>query len=235
MTERLHTAQATILDILRHTQEARFSALMRPTGMTSDTFKFHLQKMTRLGYVYRTAAGGYQLTAAGKEFANNIDDQELQRQRQPKLSILIIVSKPSSDGQRTYLFQQRKRNPFYNWWGLLSGPAQWGEAIEETAARELHKQTGLKATCTVRSFYRQRNYSKDTNQLLEDKLFAIVEATDIQGEPQNTWPGGHNQWMTLIEYKQQTHHFDSDLPALAALQSAQPFTAQDIQYDTQAY
>ena len=235
MTERLHAAQATILDILRHTEEARFSALMRPTGMTSDTFKFHLQKVVKLGYVYKTAAGGYQLTAAGKEFANNIDDQELQRQKQPKLSVLLIVSKTNQDGERLYLFQKRLRNPFYGRWGLLSGPVRWGESIEETAVRELHKQTRLTAACTVRSFYRQRDFDKASRQRLEDKLFAIVEATDLQAELQNNWPGGHNEWMTMAEYERLPLHFASDQYALAAVRNNRSYISQDISYDSKDY
>ena len=47
----LHKTQASILHSLRYAESERFNSLMHPTDQTSDTFKFHLRKLVKLGYV----------------------------------------------------------------------------------------------------------------------------------------------------------------------------------------
>src|SRR5687768_2274785 len=98
MNTPLHRSQISILDTLRHTTEASFSVLMRPTGMQSDTFKFHIRKLLQSGYVEKTSSGVYTLTAVGKEYANDLDDTQRTVQKQPKLSLAIIVNRTAADG-----------------------------------------------------------------------------------------------------------------------------------------
>ena len=57
---------------------------------------------------------------------------------------------------------------------------RWGEAFEEAAGRELAKQTGLTADFAARLFYRQRDYETTSDALLEDKLFVVLEAVNVQ-------------------------------------------------------
>jgi len=188
---------------------------MHPTGMQSDTFKFHIRKLLHLGYVQKLPSGEYALTPAGKEYANDLDDARRTIQKQPKLSLTIVVSRTNEDGTVEYLMQQRRRNPFYGYWGCISGPARWGEDFSVTAAEELHKQTGLSADCTVSSFMRQTDV--EAEGILEDKLFVVLKATVTSGTLSNVWRGGHNQWMTMQEVLQQEHRFaqTTDLIQLA--------------------
>ena len=138
---------------LRRGQSARFSELMRPTGLTSDSFKFHLRRLQDYGWLQKMPDGSYSLTPAGKELANNLDEVRRTIQKQPKLSVLIVAER-TVDGISQYLLQRRLRQPYYGFWGLLSGPVGWGESLEAAAQRELLKQTGFTACCTVRSFLR---------------------------------------------------------------------------------
>jgi len=220
----MHKVQASILKSLRRKKSASFSTLMKPTGLLSDAFKFHLQKLVQTGYISKLAAGHYSLTPKGKEFANNLDDEQHAVQKQPKLSVLLVVPRRTTNGKVDYLVQRRQRNPFLGFWGLLSGPVQWGELPEDTAARELRKQTELEATFSVRMFYRQRDYRADTKQLLEDKLFAVVVASGLKGALANTWSGGHNSWVELDEVeKADEKYFPATQSILKALDSDKPY------------
>ncbi len=235
MTHQLHKVQVSILDSLRHTETARFSTLMRPTGLQSDSFKFYLRKLVVAGYVEKIENGHYRLTAKGKEFANNLNEAQLTIQRQPKLSLLIIVQKQHEYNEPLYLFQQRRRNPFFGFWGYISGPMQWDEDVEETATRELKKQTGLKATCKIQALYRQRDHETDKDLLLEDKLFVIMQATGVSGQLTNTWHGGHNQWMSMHELKKQPKYFTAVDHAVGILKTGQVYTSQRTIYKPGEY
>jgi ADP-ribose pyrophosphatase YjhB (NUDIX family)/predicted transcriptional regulator len=232
----LHAIQISVLHSLRHHADGmRFSALMRPTGLTSDNFKFHVRKLVADGYVEKTGDGIYRLTPAGKEFANTVDEQRNTIQRQPKLSVLVLVREPGGRGQPRYLFQERRRSPYYGYWSCIGGPVQWGEDATDTATNELRKQTGLQARCEIRGFYRVNDIAEETGELLEDKLFIILEAADVQGVLSNEWYGGHNQWMTEQEFKQQPRYFSSVLEALAMIRTDQTYMAQKKYYSLEEY
>lgn len=226
----IHKTQASILFSLRHAASASFSELMRPTGLESDSFKFHLQKLVKVGLVQKSAGGEYSLTAKGKEFANNIDTPNLELKHRPKISMLILPSRRTEKGLE-YLMQQRKRQPYFGYWGNLSGPVLWGESIEEAAARELLKQTGLQGKLAVHATYRQRDFVRGTQTMLEDKIFLIVEATHLTGELVTDWRGGHNQWMTLREFATLPKQFTATPKIIAAMEQGLPYISQDVFYD----
>lgn len=234
-TRQLHKAQFSILYALRHAESARYSELMRPTKLESDVFKFHIRKLAQLQLVQKMADGTYQLTALGKETANNIDRVAKTIQKQPKLSALLVVTRRNSLGQTEYLMQQRLRNPFYQYWGFLSGPIRWGTSAEETARHELQKQTGLEAQFSVRGFYRQRDFADDTNQLLEDKLFTVLCAENPTGELNNSWPGGLNKWLTASHLQTLPHLFDTTINTISMIESKQTYMMQDLQHASEDY
>lgn len=233
----LHGVQATTLYSLRHIETARFSELMKLTTLTSDEFKFHLRRLATLGYLTKTSDGRYKLTAVGKEFANNLDDAKRVVQKQPKLSVLLTVPRLDTKGvpSQQYLFQQRKRNPYFGFWGSIGGPVQWDETFEETATRELNKQTGLTADFTVRLFYRQRDYDKESGTLFEDKLFVVLEATNVRGRLTNAWHGGTNQWLSAEEFKAQDNYFTSSYEVIELLRSNTTYTSQKAVYAQNEY
>ena len=235
MKASLHKVQISILDTLRHVESSKFSTLMQPTNLQSDTFKFHIRALVNSMLIRKVATGNYQLTPQGKELANNLSGSNMSRRRQPKLSVLVIVAKQQKDqNEPLYLFQERHRNPYYGFWSCIGGPILWGEATEDAGARELTKQTGLTAVCEVRTFYRKRDYSQ-AGELLEDKMFVILEATKVQGELTNSWQGGHNRWLTLADFKKQPKHFSSVYDAIFAIQNHQIYTSQEVTYSSDDY
>lgn len=228
----LHRVEILILRTLRRNISARFNELMKPTGLQSDAFKFYIHRLRELGYVEKDDSGDYTLTTKGKEFANNLDEETAMIQKQPKLSMIITVTKPDDASQ--LLFQRRLRHPYYNFYGAISGPIKWGEEIEAAAARELTKQTGLTATYKVVGFYRQKDRD-ETGVILEDKLFAVVEATVEQSDLSNTWSGGHNEWMTIEAYRGQEKRFLSTDGILQMLAANHTYASEEASYAQDEY
>jgi hypothetical protein len=206
---------------------------MKPTELKSDAFKFYVRRLRELGYISKDEDGNYSLTAVGKEFANNLDEDTAMIQKQPKLSILIIIPKPKDETR--FLFQRRLRQPYYDFYGQLSGPVKWGEEIEVTAARELTKQTGLVGDCKVMGFYRQKDFDNTAELLLEDKLFAIVEAIVKDEVLENSWSGGYNEWMTLEEYMQKEKRFPATERVLAMRATNQTYASEMASYAPEEY
>lgn len=233
--QKLHKAQISTLYVLRHTMSARFSELQKAAGLESDTFKFHLQTLQKAGYITKASTGAYELTIEGREFANNLDETRRTVHKQPKLSMLLVVTRQNTAGQTEYLVQERLRRPFYGYVACPSGPMQWGEVAEVTATQELTKQSGLSATFVVRGQYRQRDYSAVDDTLLEDKLFIVMVATATQGVLQNTWPYGKNTWMTFEAIQQLPKCFDSFLGVLAMLQAGQVVASGETYYQPDSY
>jgi ADP-ribose pyrophosphatase YjhB (NUDIX family)/predicted transcriptional regulator len=230
----LHKAEVSILKSLRLAEHARFSELMHPTGLTSDNFKFYLRNLVRLGWVKKSPDGDYALTSNGKELANNLDETRLTLQKQAKVSVLIVASRTGVTGEPEYAFQQRQRHPYYGFWGVLSGPVQWGEGVEEAAKMELRKQTGLLGECEVRAFCRITDYVSD-GMLLEDKLFAVVLANHCRGLLDASWKGGRNAWMTLKELTHQAKHFEYTAAIIGLIESGKPYASFIGRYEPQDY
>lgn len=207
--QQLHKAQISILDMLRHTEEARFSDLMQPTGLTSDAFKFHIRKLAQAGVAEKTSDRTYRLTAYGKEIANTINRETRAAQKQPKQSVMVIISRTTDKGDIEYLLQQRLRNPFYHYWSFITGPIRWGEEPEAVAARELAKQTGLQATLAVSGFYRERTYDKVTGELLADTFFTVMTVHGTIAGTLRAWESGQSAWMTIRELEAQEKYFTS--------------------------
>ena len=230
----LHKAEVSILKSLRKMEGSRFSELMRPTGLTSDNFKFYLRNLVKLGWIEKDTTGNYALTPGGKELANNLDETRQTVQRQPKISVLVVASRQRTDGETEYLLQRRLRHPYYGFWGLISGPVQWGESFEETAEAELYKQTGLVAKCAVRSFCRSSDYDMD-DELLEDKLFAIMLAQGVRGEISTPWGGGKSQWMTLAKLLTQDKYFPLTADQIRLAEKGVTYTAAKPRYALAEY
>lgn len=233
--QELHATQLSILDTLRHTPAASFSALMQPTGMTSDVFKFHVRSLLKGGYISKQAGGNYRLTDRGKEYANNLDTSRSGLQKQPKLSVLVFASRTNANGKTEYVFQKRLRKPYYGYWSVIGGPVQWGEPAETTAARELHKQTGLTATFEICSFYRKRDYAISDRSLLEDKLFILLKAHGLSGELANSWHGGQNQWLTVTAFKKQSPIFEETLHMITMLEQGDTYRSSQTLYNSEQY
>jgi ADP-ribose pyrophosphatase YjhB (NUDIX family) len=209
----LHKTQISILHSLRYSSNERFSTLMKPTRHMSDTFKFHLQKLIKLGHIEKLASGEYSLTPSGKLYANALDEANGTAKKQPKLSVLVVAQKKEQGGTLKYLLFKRSRNPFMGYWAAITDVVRRGETFNDAARRVLYKHTGLHSDFDMASMARVRNFANESNVLLEDVTFAVMLAKNISGSLHNDYPGGKNAWLSIDELLTKEKHFES-LPAI---------------------
>ena len=194
----IHAAQTSILRELLFRPEAGYAELQKPTGLSSDHFNFHIKRLVELGFVRKREPGTYSLTPRGKEYANKLDTDNNTIERQPKVTVLLAITK-EENGRRQYLFQERLKHPYYGYWGFPSGKMRWGETIIETAARELMEETGLEADCRFLGIYHEHTRQAETDELLEDKIFLAVHCENPRGELIERFEGGRNAWLLESE------------------------------------
>lgn len=129
---------------------------------------------------------------------------------------------------RNIRFNSACGSPIMDFWGCISGPAKWGEEFEDTARAELLKQTGIDASCKVRSFLRARDIDDSTDDLLEDKLSVIMQATIVDSNPINSaWSGGQTTWQTLAEFERHDKRFANTAAMLTGAHHNTPHSTTD--------
>jgi len=225
----LHKTQASILHSLRYAESERFNSLMHPTGQTSDTFKFHLRKLVKLGYVTKLDNGKYQLTVSGKEYANVLDEQIRLPKKQPKLAVMLLVTRQLNN-ETQYLLYKRKVNPFYGYWTAMSDAVLWGETFEDAALKRLKKHAGYEADFSINSMVRMRNSIDIASKPAEDILFAVMESSNLRGEPHSQYAGGVPEWLTISELLKQQNYFPSLLMIIKNAESKQKTLEIDAVY-----
>lgn len=229
----LHPAQTSVLYALRHTKDARFSELLKNTSMESDVFKFHVRKLQSLGLITKQASGNYSLSAVGKEFANRLDEESGELLKQPKPSIIMVV-RSKKRGETYFLSQKRLREPFRNFWGVISAPIIAGQSVLDIAASELLKQTGIRADFVVRGSVRVIDYD-DKDILLEDKLFTILTADIEDCPPPHAWYSGESMWTTRAELLARKPVFPMTSQILEFIDSDDVFLELTHHYDSADY
>ena len=229
-----HETQITILRHLLFHLQVGFADLQRETDLTSDHFNFHIKKLVEEGYVGKIDKQ-YMLTRKGKEYANRMDTDENEIEKQPKVSVAITIERKGPKGEREFLFQQRKKNPYYDFWGRVGGKIRWGETVIEAANRELKEETGLEADFEYKLLYHKRDFDKATNELLEDKIFLCVYSDNCRGEIKEEFEGGINRWMTDKEFHKQPKRFVSVDDFQNLIDRGEVFAERKFYYDESEY
>lgn len=205
---KIHDVQTCILRELLFKPDEGFAKLQKNTGLDSDHFKFHIARLVELGYVEKHKPGKYRLTQSGKEHANKLDTDTNTIERQPKISVIITGWRTRVDTKELeFLVQERLKNPYFGYWARIGGKIRWGEEILEASARELKEETGLEADLEYKGLYHKMDYRSDSKEILEDKFFLLIKATNFQGQLIENFEGGRNAWMTSEEINSQPKVF----------------------------
>lgn len=204
--KQLHPAHVAILRVLLFRPDARFAELQKEAGLSSDHFNFYLKQLLDEEFITKNEQGAYSLTFKGKEFANRFDTDARTVERQPKVAVCLMIY--NAGGKN--LVQQRLKQPFYGYWGRPTGKIRWGESIIDAAARELMEETGLTADLQFESVYHKMDYNEQTGELLEDKIFFVVEGHNPKGKLIEAFEGGRNAWMDTDEYHSQELTFENN-------------------------
>ena len=123
----IHEAQTKILRELLFLPATNFTDLQKVSGLESDHVKFHIKRLVELGYVEKNGAR-YLLSIKGKEYANKLDTDAGVIERQPKVAVLLVVER-EHHGTKEYLLQERRKHPYFGYWGAPTGKVRWGESI----------------------------------------------------------------------------------------------------------
>lgn len=200
-----HKHQMIILRTLLLQPDAGFAELQKRMQVESDAANFHIKQLMHAGYADKNNEGRYTLTRRGKEYANRMDTDQHVIEKQPKLSVVLIIE--NDDGK--ILAQQRLKQPYYGYWGRPTGKIGWGEKITEAAARELLEETGLTAELEMKGLYHKIDIVKGSGELLEDKYFCLVYGKQPSGELIAEDEGHHNAWLTHEELLKKDKVFQS--------------------------
>ena len=227
-----HEAQMKILRHLLLSPSAGFAELQKKTGLTSDHANFHIKKLVEVGYMQKDGSDKYTLTRIGKEYANRMDTDDNVIEKQPKISVALIVE--NDEGK--FLAQQRLKQPYYGFWGRPTGKIRWGETMEDAAARELMEETGLTAELSVAGFYHKMDYDRESGDLLEDKIFVLIYGKNHHGELIVDDEGHHNEWLSDDEMATKDKVFQSvpEITELARAGNAN-FMEHKYEYDNDEY
>lgn len=227
---KVHDAQMVILRELLFHPSVSFAKLQKITGMSSDHFNFHLQKLVELKLVEKVSRGTYSLSPRGKEYANKLDTDSNTVERQPKTAVILAVERLKKDGTKEYLFQERLKQPYFGFWGFATGKVRQGETITQTAERELLEETGLLANHRVAGVYHELVYQQETGEQLEDKIFFVVHCTNTKGKLLEVFEGGRNRWMTRQEALVQPKIFTSFDIEIDIVTSDETFIERRVEY-----
>lgn len=133
----MHHIQYKILIQLMSAPVRRFSEL-RPEGVESNLFQYHLRHTIKEGYVEKVE-GGYILSPKGLYFADRHSASLRDVREQPKIITIIVIR----DAAGRTLLQSKRRQPFVGSYHLPAGKIHEKESIDAAARRELFEKTGI--------------------------------------------------------------------------------------------
>lgn len=195
--EDLHQIQMLILKELLFNPNSRFSEL-NIKGLSNDHFSYHINTLIEQGLV-KKGDNGYCLTGNGKEFANRMDTDQVQIEKQPKVAVMVIPYKYIK-GKKHILIQERTKEPYFGYRGFMTGKVRFGEKLKETAKRELKEETGLDCdNFVIKNIFHDHVVMVEDGKLMEDKIFFIIAAKNPTGKLIST-ENGKNYWATEKEF-----------------------------------
>jgi len=183
----MHWIQKHILSQLIYQSSCRYADL-KPDEVEGNLFMYHLRQLIKAKYVTKNADGRYELTPAGRAYADTLSLESMKPRIQPRIVTLIVCR--NSVGE--WLFLRRKRQPLLGMAGFPYGKIHLGETIAEAAARELSEKAGL----TCRLEHRGDGYVTITEggHRSSEIMFHLFYGAYPEGELKTNKPAGKVFW-----------------------------------------
>lgn len=232
MDDALHPVQKDILEQLLFSKHGRFSDL-NLRKLSNDHFSFHIKKLQIENLILKNEDGNYELTVAGKAFVTQMNFSSKKREGRQKVIALVVAAK-QIDGETKYLIHKRKRQPYFDYYGLTTIRVPRGYGILEFAKSQFKEKTGLDGDLIPIGIEHKMDYSTSDHELLEDNLFIVYKLENYKGEFKERLPDGENIWMTLDEVLKLPYVF-GNLERAIAYSKKQGFTFEENVYEVDVF
>ena len=209
-----HPIQQSIILKLIHKPEMSFSELLGSES-ESNKFAYHLGVLETKNIINKEGCY-YSLSPLGKKISSFIEGDTGKKAAFPTFAHVLIVR----DGDKI-LVQRRMKEPFYGYWGLMSGKINFGWNVEECARRDIEEECGLKANKSELIGINQAKTYEDGN-LLHHHIMFYVKLGEISGDLKEKTHKGENAWMTIDEFKKKERFPD---PWFDAVMDAEGFVS----------
>lgn len=133
----VHYIQAKILKNLLYVESSGYARL-RPAGLESNLFAYHLEQLLKDGFVAKIDKT-YRLAPRGLALVDRMSQEKMVDRLQPH--ILTVISITNAKGQT--LLYKRGFQPYIHKLGFPLGKTHLEETIQQAAERELYEKTGL--------------------------------------------------------------------------------------------
>ncbi len=186
----MHDIRKQILRKLITHPTQRYADL-KPGNVEGNLFSYHLGAVTKEGWVSKRDDGLYELTPAGKLYADRLTLKTLAPRIQPRIVTLLICRNAYGE----YLLHRRQKQPLIGKVGFPYGSVHLGESVAEAAEREFKEKTGLDAELS----HRGDGYVtiNQKGEPISHIMFHLFIAMNPQGKLKEKVPGGQNFWARI--------------------------------------
>lgn len=171
----MHHIQRKILEKLLYAESLTYSR-MRPAGVESNHFAYHLEQLVNAGIVAKNDKQ-YFLAPEGLAQVDRMSQEKMVNRVQPH--ILTVIDVTNAKGE-TLVFK-RAFQPYIHKLGFPLGKTHLEETVEMAAARELQEKTGLSGIPLVQRGMAYVHVKQ--GDITITKALCHVFSGQIQGEP----------------------------------------------------
>ena len=178
-----------ILRKLMHKREMGFNELWGNVG-ASNLFAYHLKVLVEDRLVDKVKEV-YCLSSEGKKYCAYLEGESGEKARAPLVCVVIVVY---DDVKKKFLMCERKKEPFYSYWGSIAGKLKFDQYIYEAAAAELMEESGLVCDLELKGLCSYKTYNN--GKLSYNHQMFVILATNPRGELIEKTREGENHWIS---------------------------------------
>lgn len=128
-----HHIQRHIMHVLGQNEWVRYSD-MRPEGVESSLYSYHLRELMKTGLIEKVAGKGYRLSPKGMRYSDKVSLATMRPSVQPKIILKLVLD----DGKGNVLVYRKMLQPFVGKWNLPGGKLHYDRlSAEQAAMREV--------------------------------------------------------------------------------------------------